>query len=340
MALASTWDQHCLGLMRISLPCGIFQTIQILRIWIMPLWFLQGLSLRLKGINWTACVSRWSLACFWTVLKWWWFSSMQLHWQTCKEVNLAMETRWNICSRPPGHHIGKRIANDSSLSIQIYRPVYSIYGSCFGDAHLDKLRGKAVMALKLKRAGANPLLRLALSCSPTADPGYWRAQMTIRAQRRLALKEPILRSTIGFVFHPPKLFRIVLVDHFDSRNGACSKRLDLGWVVNPPLFDSSSKAFRSDRASYGQWKSGRSFFLMPGSNRWCKQVRHQKATHGWLCRQLDPHLALGVGKEATCICDRDIYDKLYIEWRIHEMRLNTASMTSPRKVLLFSAVHL
>ena len=68
--------------------------------------------------------------------------------------------------------------------------LHGIYGSCIGEKCIETLRGKAVSSLRLRKAGANPLLRLGLSSTPSADPGLWRAQQTLHTFRRLARKEP------------------------------------------------------------------------------------------------------------------------------------------------------
>eukprot|EP00435_Cladocopium_sp_Y103_P054257 s825_g17.t1 len=108
--------------------------------------------------------------------------------------------------------------------------LHGIYGACFGEIHIDKLRSKAIAALRLRRAGANPLLRLSLSSTPTADPGLWRAMYTLRALRRLAQKEPRLLTNWKF-----------FMTHFegDLMSGPFSQVLvvadQLQWMIQPPF---------------------------------------------------------------------------------------------------------
>ena len=210
---------------------------------------------------------------------------------------LSLETRWHAL-QTSWAPLRQKFA---MLPIVFWSSaMHGIYGSCFGDAHLDKLRGKAVMALKLKRAGANPLLRLALSCSPTADPGYWRAQMTIRALRRLALKEPRLLSNWKFFMH-----------HFVGNlfSGPFSQLLvittQLGWVVNPPyLIDHDGISHHLLHTATATWDE---LLFDAWLQHVCQQVRH-RATMADLAG-IDPHLALGVGKEATAL-DRALISSL------------------------------
>eukprot|EP00435_Cladocopium_sp_Y103_P024957 s799_g6.t1 len=70
--------------------------------------------------------------------------------------------------------------------------LHGINGSCMGEHHLDTLRTQALRALKLAHAGVNGTLRLSLSSTPAADPGWWRLKMTVGSFARLLRKEPRL----------------------------------------------------------------------------------------------------------------------------------------------------
>ena len=70
--------------------------------------------------------------------------------------------------------------------------LYGINGSCLGETHIDRLRSQALRSLRLAHAGVNAHLRLGLSSTPSADPGYWRLRMTVRSFVRLLRKEPRL----------------------------------------------------------------------------------------------------------------------------------------------------
>ena len=63
--------------------------------------------------------------------------------------------------------------------------LHGINGSCLGETNLDKLRSQALRSLRLAHAGVNAHLRLGLSSTPSADPGYWRLRMTVRSFVRL-----------------------------------------------------------------------------------------------------------------------------------------------------------
>ena len=54
---------------------------------------------------------------------------------------------------------------------------------------LEHLRKRALSALRLRKAGVNPLFRLTLS-KPESEPKLWRAKQVLLALHRLALKEP------------------------------------------------------------------------------------------------------------------------------------------------------
>eukprot|EP00435_Cladocopium_sp_Y103_P057066 s239_g19.t1 len=70
--------------------------------------------------------------------------------------------------------------------------LHGINGSCMGETHIDSLRTQALRACKISKAGVNGLLRLSLSSTPAADPGWWRLRLTITSFARLLRKEPRL----------------------------------------------------------------------------------------------------------------------------------------------------
>eukprot|EP00435_Cladocopium_sp_Y103_P056205 s2024_g18.t2 len=117
--------------------------------------------------------------------------------------------------------------------------LHGINGSCMGEHHLDTLRTQAMRALKLAHAGVNGLLRLSLSTTPTADPGWWRLKMTVGAFARLTRKEPrLLNEWKSFMLH------------FDGSlfSGPFSQLLvvlnQVGWRIDPPyLFDHDNCGF-------------------------------------------------------------------------------------------------
>lgn len=102
-------------------------------------------------------------------------------------------------------------------------------GSVIGEALLTDLRKEAMKALKIKKAGTNPWLRLTLSSTPLADPEFWLIQTTVLGFRRLLRKEPILyqhwisfhRSYIGTLYSGPFSQLLVLLNR-------------IGWHVQPP----------------------------------------------------------------------------------------------------------
>ena len=170
--------------------------------------------------------------------------------------------------------------------------LHGIYGSCFGETHLEKLRGKALNALKLKRAGANPLLRLALSPQPGADPAFWRAQQTFRALRRLLRKEPRLMTNWKF-----------FMANFEGQlfSGPFSQLLtvssQLGWSIHPPYVvdhDGISHHILTladttwDDLLYDAWLQ----YV-------CQQVRHRTSMNDLV--GIDPHLARGVSSGGTAL---------------------------------------
>ena len=75
-------------------------------------------------------------------------------------------------------------------------------------------------ALKIKKAGTNPWLRLTLSSTPLADPEVWLIQTTVLGFRRLLRKEPILyhhwisfhRSYMGTLYCGPFFATSCLVE--------------------------------------------------------------------------------------------------------------------------------
>ena len=107
--------------------------------------------------------------------------------------------------------------------------LHGIAGSCLGENHIDHLRAQAMKALRLNKAGANGILRLSLSTTPTADPGFWRLHHTVMTCQRLLRKEPCLLNHWIHYHHcfDGSLFR-----------GPCSQLLvvsnQVGWKEKPP----------------------------------------------------------------------------------------------------------
>eukprot|EP00435_Cladocopium_sp_Y103_P070461 s259_g35.t1 len=111
--------------------------------------------------------------------------------------------------------------------------LYGINGSCMGEQHLDSLRTQALRALRLGHAGVNGMLRLSLSSSPTADPGFWRLRMTVKSFVRLLRKEPrlllewkiFMRHYDGTLFSGPFSQLLVVLNQ-------------ISWRIEPPfLYD-------------------------------------------------------------------------------------------------------
>ena len=108
--------------------------------------------------------------------------------------------------------------------------LYGINGSCMGELHIDVLRRQALRSLRLAKAGVNALLRLGLSSTPAADPGFWRLRMTVRTFLRLLGKEPRLLGLwttfmLGFdgtLFSGPFSQLLVVLNQ-------------IGWKIVPPF---------------------------------------------------------------------------------------------------------
>ena len=109
--------------------------------------------------------------------------------------------------------------------------LYGINGSTLGEGHLDRLRTQALRALRLNLAGVSGILRLTLSTTPDADPGFWRLKMTMTAFLRLLCKEPRLLHLWN-----------VFMQSFDGQlfSGPFSQILmvmnQVGWSLEPPFF--------------------------------------------------------------------------------------------------------
>eukprot|EP00435_Cladocopium_sp_Y103_P034796 s173_g9.t1 len=117
--------------------------------------------------------------------------------------------------------------------------LHGIAGSCMGENHVDHLRVRALQSLRLNKAGVNGKLRLSLSTTPEADPGYWRLIHTVLACQRLLWKEPGLRSSWQN-----------FMTNFDGTlfSGPCSQLVivlnQIGWTVAPPfLMDHDGLSF-------------------------------------------------------------------------------------------------
>eukprot|EP00438_Fugacium_kawagutii_P005624 Skav235142 [mRNA] locus=scaffold1072:49794:54677:- [translate_table: standard] len=108
--------------------------------------------------------------------------------------------------------------------------LHGIAGNCLGQTHFDTLRSQAVKALRLNSAGVNPLLRLSLSSTPTADPGFWCLSNTVITFRRMLIKDPAFLNTWS-----------LFMQHFDGKlfSGPCSQLLtvlhQIGWRIEVPF---------------------------------------------------------------------------------------------------------
>eukprot|EP00438_Fugacium_kawagutii_P031979 Skav207040 [mRNA] locus=scaffold975:198961:208505:- [translate_table: standard] len=104
-------------------------------------------------------------------------------------------------------------------------------GSGAAVSTVTKLRSLALKTLGLNRAGVNGLLRLSLSSTPKADPGFWLLTVTFHSFRRLAYKEPRLMAGL-----------VQFLSCFDGKlfSGPYSHLVDsctsLGWSLQPPFF--------------------------------------------------------------------------------------------------------
>ena len=110
----------------------------------------------------------------------------------------------------------------------------AMHGACnapFTPAQIGTLRSKAVKALGLNSGGANPMLRLTLSGTPLADPGYFQLNYIVTTFVRIARKHPDLQLRLKH-----------FVDNFDGKpsHGPCCTLLGqfamLGWHLEPPWF--------------------------------------------------------------------------------------------------------
>lgn len=72
--------------------------------------------------------------------------------------------------------------------------LHGISGSCLGEGQVDQVRRQVMRSLHLAHAGVNPYLSWGLPTTLTADPGFWRLQLTVRSYVRLLGKEPRLLS--------------------------------------------------------------------------------------------------------------------------------------------------
>lgn len=109
--------------------------------------------------------------------------------------------------------------------------LHGAHGSGVGSGHISRLRSTALKSLGLNKAGVNGLLRLSLSVTPKADPGFWLLSNTFHSFRRLAYKEPrLLAGLTKFLLHfDGKL----LSGPYSHLVESCSL---LGWSLRPPYF--------------------------------------------------------------------------------------------------------
>eukprot|EP00438_Fugacium_kawagutii_P020571 Skav226934 [mRNA] locus=scaffold965:110011:119532:+ [translate_table: standard] len=140
----------------------------------------------------------------------------------------AMLPRWDLLRASQAPLCQKLI----SLATVFWASVlHGINGSGVGAGLLSRLRGTAMKTLRLNKAGVSGLLRLSLSPTPKADPGFWLLVCTVQSFRRLARKEPRLlcgltRFLLGF---DGKLFSGPFSHLVDSLS-------QLGWHLCPPFF--------------------------------------------------------------------------------------------------------
>eukprot|EP00435_Cladocopium_sp_Y103_P057253 s55_g19.t1 len=142
--------------------------------------------------------------------------------------HLALETRWKALQKSCAP-LRQKLA---AIPLVFWASaLHGIYGYCHGETHLEALRQQAMVSLRLRRAGVNPLLRLTLSTTPDADPGLWRAKQVVLSLRRLAMKEPRFLTLWRF---------FMLRNRGELFSGPFSQVLivfsQLGWHIDPPFF--------------------------------------------------------------------------------------------------------
>ena len=118
----------------------------------------------------------------------------------------------------------------------------AFYGSaicCMSWEHIRHLRTEAMRALKFRRGGANPGIRLGLLCPVSTDPGYYQFWHTLSTFQRIAKKQT------GFV----QLWRSFMANYSGrSSYGPFGKLLEVcgqvGWsVIVPNLMDHDGYQF-------------------------------------------------------------------------------------------------
>jgi hypothetical protein len=80
---------------------------------------------------------------------------------------------------------------------------------------MDALRTRALSAIRLRKIGVKSILRLSLSTTPAADPGYWRILQTFDIFHRIVQKEPrLLNLWIFFIGNLREIFLVVFFLNF------------------------------------------------------------------------------------------------------------------------------
>ena len=94
--------------------------------------------------------------------------------------------------------------------------VSAFYGAYQGEhQQMDALRTRALSAIRLRKIGVKSILRLSLSTTPAADPGYWRILQTFDIFHRIVQKEPrLLNLWIFFIGNLREIFLVVFFLNF------------------------------------------------------------------------------------------------------------------------------
>ena len=122
----------------------------------------------------------------------------------------------------------------ATLSVKFWaKAIHGSSGAPLGEAHIGQFRTKAVRALGIMHAGANPLLRLSVELPVAADPGFYQVLTTLLDARRLCGKLPkllaqwqlFMQRFAGDIQHGP----------FSNLVQVCTQ---LSWrVLGPTLFE-------------------------------------------------------------------------------------------------------
>ena len=99
----------------------------------------------------------------------------------------GLDHTWTALKRAPGPLLLRATVLWQALWP---RALHGISTCLLASSHLAKLRTSAVRSLRIQRAGANPLLRIAASLPLLADPEFYQAKVVLRDVRRMCYKQP------------------------------------------------------------------------------------------------------------------------------------------------------